>query len=231
MTRALLVCAAVRPGSRELVAELAPSFDVVIGVDGGGSLCLDAGIVPTMLVGDFDSIEAEFLTKAVACGVTIRRFPADKDRTDLVLAIEQARELGVDRIAVTAATSARLDHTLGVLAALAGAADLQPQIVEPGLNGWVLSREGRCSVTLQGPGATVSVVPHTASARVSASGVRWPLEHADISDTETLGISNVVLGSSAVITVGEGVAFVLSPRTDAAPAHEPFRGLGETHGV
>ena len=220
MKRALLVCAAAQPGSRDLVAAIAPGFDVIIGVDGGGALCLDAGIVPTMLVGDFDSIETELLDRAVASGVPLRSYPRDKDSTDLELAIGEARGLGATEITVTAATTGRLDHTLGVLAALAAAADLAPRIAEPDLNGWLLSPGGRPAVHVRGIGATLSIVPFTASARISAAGVRWPLEYADILHTGAAAISNVVLEAEAVVTVEEGVAYVLSPRTDVAPAEE-----------
>ena len=231
MTRALLVCAAEQPGSRELVADLAPRFDVVIGVDRGGAICFEAGIVPTVLVGDFDSIEAAFLDEAARRKVPIRSYPADKDQTDLALAISEARAFGVAEITVTAATSERLDHTLGVFAALGSAADLVPRIVEPDLNGWLLSDRGRSAVHLQGAGSTVSILAFTPTARVSATGVRWPLEHADISDTDTLGISNVVLGHEAVVTVEQGAAYVLSPRTDAAPAEQSPRTAEGTRGV
>lgn len=220
MTRALLVGAAPQPGSRELVGRIAADYDVVIGVDGGGAVCFEAGVTPTLLVGDFDSLDAAHLVEAQRLGVPIRSHPRDKDRTDLDLAIGEARALGVTRIAVTAASTGRLDHTLGVAAALVAASDLRPILVEPDLNGWILSDAGRTEVRLTGPGATVSVVPITQTVRVSASGVRWPLEHADISYTDTVGISNVVLVAEALVSVESGVAWVLSPRTHVPPAEE-----------
>ena len=231
MTRALIVCAAVQSGGHDLVAALAHHFDVVIGVDGGGTVCLEAGVVPTMLVGDFDSIETESLDEAAARGVPLRSYPPDKDRTDLVLAIGEARALGVTEITVTAATSARLDHTLGALAALVEAVDLAPRIVEPDLNGWLLCAHGRASVRVRGIRATVSIVPFTPTVRLSAGGFRWPLEHADILHTDTVGISNVVLEDGAFVTVEAGGAYVLSPRTHVPPAEESPVSPTGTDGV
>ena len=231
MSRALLVCAVPQARGIELVRDIAGEFDVVIGVDAGGAVCLRAGVTPMLVVGDFDSIDAAALDEVARMGVPIRSYPTDKDRTDIDLAIGEARDLGATEIAVTAATAERLDHTLGVVAALAGAGDLSPRLLEPDLNGWILSSAGHAAVTLDGIGATVSVLALTPSARVSARGVRWPLELADISSVSTMGISNVVSVNGAMISVDAGIALVLSPRTDVAPAVEsrsPSNGTGTT---
>jgi len=218
MTRALLVCAVPQPGGVELLRRLAPSFDIVIGVDAGAAVCLEAGITPAALVGDFDSIDTAVLDESVRLGVPVRSYPPDKDRTDIDLAIFEARSLGATQLTVTAATTERLDHTLGVIGVLAGNADMMPELVEPSLNAWLLSEEGRRDVSLCGVGATVSIVALTPVARVSAVGVRWPLVSADISYTTTLGISNVVVHDGARIEIEAGRAFVLSPQTHVAPA-------------
>jgi thiamine pyrophosphokinase len=225
MKRALLVCAVPQPGGVELVARMASEFDIVIGVDAGAATCLRAGVTPTVLVGDFDSLDTDVLDEAVGLGVPVRSYPPDKDRTDIDLAIYEARTMGVTQVCVTAATTERLDHTLGVIAALVGAADLMPYVVEPGLNAWVLSSQGRREVTLRGPGATVSIIAFSPAARVSAVGVRWPLISADISYTATLGISNVVVDDAARVSIEEGVALVLSPVTHVPPACEHVPNL------
>lgn len=220
MTRALLVCAVPQAGGAELVARIAPHYAIVVGVDEGAAVCLQAGVVPTMLVGDFDSISTSVLDDAVGLGVPIRSYPPDKDRTDMDLAISEVRAMGATSIGVTAASTERLDHTLGVIAALAGAADLQPSLIEPDLNAWVLAPEGRDELVLEGVDATVSIVAFTPAARVSAVGVRWPLVSADISYTATVGISNVIVADGARISIEAGVALVLSPRTHVPPAAE-----------
>jgi thiamine pyrophosphokinase len=217
--RALLVCAASVEGSSELVSVLAPNADLIIAVDGGGLACLEAGVTPDALVGDLDSSDSETVERLVALGVPVHRFPAEKDSTDLELAIREARAQGADEIVVTAATSGRLDHTLAALAALASAADLRPRIVEPDLSAWLLARAGRRELTLRGAGATVSLIPWGGIALVSAHGVRWPLDHAEIGPESTLGVSNVVVSrDGATFSLHQGVALVLSVRGALPPA-------------
>lgn len=216
--RALLVCAAPVTGSGELVARLAPNADLVVAVDGGGAVCLEGGVTPDVLVGDLDSADSETVDTLLARGVPIHRFPAEKDATDLELAIAQARRMGATRVVVTGATSGRLDHTLATVSALSAAADLWPQLIEPDLSGWLLARSGRRELSLGGVGSLVSLIAWGGVALVSAHGVRWPLDHADIGPESTLGVSNVVLSSEARISLHQGVVLVLSVRDTLPPA-------------
>lgn len=218
---ALLVCASPSPGAADLVARLASSHDLIIAVDGGGSVCTEAGVIPDLLVGDFDSLPSEEVDRFVARGVTTQAYPADKDRTDLALALDEARRQGVDTVTVTAASSGRLDHTLAVIGALTAASDLRPRLREPNLSAWILTPSWRPSVRLKGSGATVSVFALTERATVSATGFRWPLTEAALRSLSSLGVSNVITDPvGAMVLVDEGVALVLSPRVDRAPAVE-----------
>lgn len=218
---ALLVCAAPVPGSPELVARLAVTADLVIAVDGGGAVCREAGVTPGVLLGDFDSLDSLSVDEFASEGVRIHRFPAEKDATDLELALGEARRMGADQVVVTAALAGRLDHTLGTLGALAAVPALRPRFTEPEMNGWVLHEEGRRELSLTGRGATLSIIPFGGAATVSVTGVRWPLQLADISPESTLGISNrITAAEGARVTVYRGTVAVISATVDAPPARE-----------
>jgi len=210
--RVLLVAAAPREGSESLVAELAASADMTIAVDGGGAVCLAAGVVPNVVLGDFDSLTPAALERIAESGAWVVRFPAEKDETDLELALAEARSAGADEVVLTCATAERLDHTLAALGALAANADLRPELAETDLSGWVLAPGGRDSVELEGEGATVSLVALGSSAVVSATGVRWPLEAAELRPGSGLGISNVITDrAGARFSVTSGSLLVLAP--------------------
>ena len=218
---ALLVCASPSPGSAELVGRMAPSYDLIIAVDGGGSVCTEAGVIPDLLVGDFDSLPSVEVDRFIARGVKTLAYPADKDQTDLELALDETRRQGVDTVTITAASSGRLDHTLAVMGALAAAQDLRPTLREPDLSAWILTPSWRPSVRLKGSEATISVLALTARATVSVTGVRWPLTEATLGSLSSLGVSNIITDTTgAMVLVDEGVALVLSPRVDRAPAVE-----------
>ena len=215
--RALLVCASPVVGSSSLLARLAEDADLVVAVDGGGSLCLEAGIVPDMVLGDFDSLPAIDLQRLRTSGAEVLEFPAEKDASDLELAVAEARSQGATSVVVTAASSGRPDHYLAVLGVLASARDLRPTIVEPEAEMWLLSVEGRASLVLSGADATISLIPFGGSAVVSARGVQWELKDAILKADSSTGLSNRIDSKGlARICVATGIVLVFLPHATGA---------------
>jgi thiamine pyrophosphokinase len=84
---------------------------VVWCADSGLLACLDAGILPQRLIGDGDSTPPEVWQKAQDDGIAVTRHPADKDLTDLQLALFTAgRELAGIPVVVTGCWGGRFDH-------------------------------------------------------------------------------------------------------------------------
>jgi thiamine pyrophosphokinase len=213
--RALLVAAAPVESSAELVQRLAAKSGVIIAVDAGGAVCLDAGVLPDVVLGDFDSIAPEHLERLTEAGVSVVWYPPKKDATDLELAVAEARHAGATELVVTCATSGRLDHTLAAIGALIRAADLRPEIEEPDLSAWLLSVRGRDSVRLGGVGATISLMALGGPAVVSASGVEWVLAQETLLPGSGLGISNIITAAEgATISLHEGIVLVMAPVID-----------------
>ena len=99
-----------------------PPFEAVIAVDGGLDAALAAGLVPTLLLGDLDSVTPAGLRWADEHGLPVMRHPADKDDTDTALALAEivrtADLAATDVIVLGASTIDRFDHVLGTLIAL-----------------------------------------------------------------------------------------------------------------
>jgi thiamine pyrophosphokinase len=215
--RALLVCAAPAPGASALLPGLAAEADLVVAVDGGGSVCLEARVVPDIVLGDFDSLPSADLDRLVLQGASVIEYPADKDASDLELALVEVRSRGANSVVITAASTGRLDHTLAVLAVLSSVADLRPHLVEPELDVWVLSPSGCSSIGLSGAGATISLMPCGASATVSACGCVWELAETELDPSSSLGLSNRIgPDGRATIGVSRGVVLLLAPRGPGA---------------
>lgn len=70
------------------------------------------GILPDILVGDFDSINPEMLEKCVLNNIEIKQFDIRKDFTDSEIAVKAALEKGCDRLLFLGAFGSRLDHML-----------------------------------------------------------------------------------------------------------------------
>ncbi|MCD2224868.1 thiamine diphosphokinase [Listeria cossartiae] len=86
-----------------------------VGVDRGAKRLLDRGIVPTIAMGDFDSLTTEELADLKTKVNEVLEFPAEKDETDTEIGLSWAMEQQPDIIRIFGATGGRLDHLLANL--------------------------------------------------------------------------------------------------------------------
>ena len=90
------------------------AWDYVVCADAGMRFCHSAGILPDLILGDFDSVDEEsyeYFQKV--CPERMERFPTHKDETDTELALLRAIDAGADAITMIGATGTRLDHVMG----------------------------------------------------------------------------------------------------------------------
>jgi len=208
---ALIVAAAPHGLPTGRLASLAARATVVIGVDGGAGACLRAGLVPSVVIGDLDSLPPADQSQLREAGSEFIVAPAHKDETDLDLAVQYASGHGVERLVVTGCATGRLDHTLAALGTLVRAVQFQPIVVEAELDAWILAPGHRSVVDLATAGATFSVVALVNHAEVSVSGATWPLDRTLLAPLCSLGVSNVVAPGGATVTVHSGIVAVLAP--------------------
>jgi thiamine pyrophosphokinase len=190
-------------------------FDAIIAADSGLDVALAAGLAPTMLVGDLDSISPAGLAWADAHGLVVEAHPADKDDTDTALAVRRALELGATELVLLGGDATdRLDHLLGTLTCLG-----TPELATcDALSAWfgatlvhVLHPGHQVTLHLAA-GATFSLLSlHGACAGVDVRNARWPLTAADLTAGSTLGISNESIGKPVTVAVARGVLTVIVP--------------------
>jgi thiamine pyrophosphokinase len=185
------------------------SDDILIAADGGARLCLDLGLQPAIVIGDFDSLNSEDLAALKAAGSEIIQYPARKDFTDLELALRHTQSLAVDEILVLAALGARWDQTMANLL-LPVAFTSTPITLIDGKQEIRMARNSE-KLTLQGrPGDTVSLIPLAGDARgVTTQNLEYPLEMETLLFGSSRGVSNVMLKENASVTLQEGVLFVV----------------------
>ena len=191
----------------------------VIAVDSGLDVALAAGLTPTVLVGDLDSISATGLDWARSTGVAIRSYPADKDATDTALALATTAALAAgDPVAdlrlLCGSASDRLDHLLGLLVAL-GASELstfRSVRADVGSTRVHVVHPGRDIALSLPAGAVFSLLSlHGTCAGVDVEGARWPLASATLTPEATVGISNESLGRDLAVRCASGVLTVVVP--------------------
>lgn len=219
--RALLVCAAQASSDVSLVRTLARDSAFIVAVDAGAGVLDDCGVTPDLLIGDMDSIHPALLDRLRERGVETITHAAEKDFTDLELALHEVRRRGYGTVTVTGVTQGRIDHALGAVGALGACPDLMPEIREPGLSAWVISADHRDVLTLAGRDAVVSVQALGGPACVSVRGCRWDLDLEVLTPFEARGVSNRIVSATCVVRVHEGVCLVSSPEVGGREPAEP----------
>lgn len=185
------------------------SAALVVAADGGARHAAPLGLPLHQVVGDFDSLSAEDTDELEAAGVIIARFPTNKDATDTELALLAALDAGATEITLLCSWGGRSDHAIGTFALLAhprcGAATV---VILDEQTRTQLVRSG-AELTLRGAvGRIISITPWGGDATVSATGVRWTLDSADLIAGSTRGISNVATATESIITVHDGAVLV-----------------------
>lgn len=205
----VVVVAGGDPPTPEEIARL-PADPVVVAADAGLDHALKAGLTVTVAVGDMDSVSPESLAAAEQSGTRIERHSADKDQTDLELALELAARLA-DRVTVIGAGGGRLDHLLGNLAVLAS-----PRWSGVDIEAWLGDAQ---AVVVHShrflnvePGSTVSLFALGGSARVTTTGLAWPLNDELLDPLTSRGVSNLATTPIPKVTVSEGVVVAIVPR-------------------
>lgn len=184
--------------------------DGVIAVDGGLAHCEAMGIVPDELIGDFDSLDERLKEKYSY--LPCRRYPREKDASDLELAVEASLERYPERITLFAALGGRIDHALSNLYLLLRYPKLLTIVSD---REELFAVEGE-KVVEASPGEGVSLFCLTGKARgVTTRGLKWELERAEI-DHAFFSLSNICIGSTFSLSVEEGL--LLCSRYDASPA-------------
>ncbi len=208
MKKALLFAnGRITPGPllQRVLAE-AGDFAHIICADGGARQAQALGLLPRCIIGDLDSLSPAEVAAFRAAGVEIRQYSAEKDETDLELALRHCRALGVDRITILGALGGRIDQTLAniFLLALPALAAIDIEIVDGGQR-LRLMRPGRHQL-LGAPGDTISLISlGAAAAGISTKNLKYALHAESLQFGPARGLSNVMLAERAEITFERGL--------------------------
>ena len=183
-----------------------PADSFVIAADGGFAHTQALGLLPDLILGDFDSLGH------IPPGAEVH--PVEKDDTDSMLAIKKGLALGCDTFLLYGSLDGpRLDHTMANFQALQYLADR-------GCRGWLIGN--RQIVTLIKDGCVrlpagsrgyFSVFCLGEDARgVSIRGAKYALEDGELSAGFPLGVSNQFLGSDVHVDIKKGSLLLIWDR-------------------
>jgi thiamine pyrophosphokinase len=166
--------------------------------------------VARLVIGDMDTLFPEEVAQAELQGSEVRRYPADKDQSDLELAIVAAHEMGARCMTIVGALGGQWDHCLLNLLAplsLCQSLGLWARLVTDRAEIYLLSA-GEYSLR-EHPGTRTSLAAlSTRVEGLTLRGLLYPLEGATLCRKQTLGLANAVSEGEALIALTDGELLV-----------------------
>jgi thiamine pyrophosphokinase len=189
------------------VATWIEAADLVIAADGGMLRVLEAGYLPDIVIGDFDSISSDMISDEITA-------VEDKDQnsTDCAKLLNYVKSQGFSHITLVCAEGDLSDHFIDTVHCSVRT-DLNVLLgLERGL-AYILSGPTSKTVPAE-PGRRVSMLPLESIKNASLSGVQWSFEGQELSVRGFTSISNAATESSVNVSFDEGSAYLFI-ETDA----------------
>lgn len=185
----------------------------IIAADRGLEACRALGIVPTDILGDFDSIkERNLLEEYERKGIPVRTYPTRKDYTDTHLAVEYAIGLSPSSVTVLGATGSRMDHTLANLSMLCllAKAGIWGKIVDSHNEIEMLCGQVERKYSPSPDKKYISLLAWGGEAKgIDLEGFAYPLKNASMTPDVSLGVSNEIEGTQGILRMREGNLLVI----------------------
>ncbi len=188
-----------------------PAPSMVIAADSGLDAAVANGIGVDLVVGDLDSVSPTALAAAERAGMVIERHPADKDATDLDLALRRVADGGFPICYVLGGGGGRLSHLLAnaqlVAAERHRGIDVRWLVGDAEVR---VARPDRPVIIEGSRGDLASLLPSAAAATgITTVGLRWALHGATLEPGSSHGVSNELTASQAMVSVGSGTLLVI----------------------
>jgi thiamine pyrophosphokinase len=179
----------------------------VIAADGGMAHAETLDLAPELWVGDFDSTSEELAERHRH--VARHAFPAEKEKTDGEIAVDEAVRLGAREIVLVGGLGGQADHALAHFGLIL-------KLGRRRVSSFITSGHEEAYPILNGThhfdlprGTRFSVVPFTDLAGLDLDGVKWPLSHRSVPLGSSLTISNVAMGP-VTVRLSQGYAVALA---------------------
>ena len=208
----ILLFANGQANSGEMVELVLSHMDTpyVLCADGGALNAVKFGYTPQTIIGDLDSLTTDQLLKFEANGASIIRYPAEKDETDLELALYWCIEHHAKSIIIVGGLGGRFDQTLAniYLLSLPQLQNIHVAVVEDKQSIRLL-RAGEYQID-GNVGDTISLMPIGDRVQgITTTALKYPLKDEDLLLGPARGVSNVMIEDLATISIRDGLLLLV----------------------
>lgn len=205
MTRFVVLLGGDLTATRRLRSQIQAAR--IIAADGGMIHAETLGVTPELWVGDFDSTSDDLAERHR--DVPRHKFPAEKDKTDGEIAVDEALKLGAREIVLVGGLGGQTDHSAAHLGLIL-------KLGRRRVHAFITSGHEEAYPILNGThhydlpqGSRFSVVPFTDLAGLDLEGVKWPLTNRSVPLGSSLTVSNIAMGP-VTVRLSQGYAVALA---------------------
>lgn len=173
--------------------------DFLVAVDGGCDTVRRMGLVPDLVLGDFDSVQEDPVGKECI------RLQREKDETDTLYAVQLMAKRGYKYIVIYGGTGGeRISHTISNLQTLIAFSNIHIFLLDRDEVMFLLvDGEIHFSKKCQGMLSVFSLTEE--SVGVSERNLKYQLEDAKMVHGYPIGVSNEFIGLESVVAVKKGM--------------------------
>ena len=193
----------------EIIEQNICKGDYIICLDGGLKHADNAGIMPNVIVGDFDSVDMALVEKYREKGAEVHSFPVRKDFTDMEIGINIAAEKNIGELVLLGALGGRTDHALGNIFNMQQALNkgIEISIIDENQHIFLLSKEKKFRYK---KGMIISLIPITGKVEgVKTANLSYPLNDETLYSGYSRGVSNIFDEDEAQISISSGILLVI----------------------
>jgi thiamine pyrophosphokinase len=181
--------------------------DYIIAADGGYDYLININCTPDTVIGDFDSRDG------IPNHPHVIKLNKIKDDTDMIAAVNLGIERGYREFHIHGATGGRLDHTLANIQTIAYLSKQHCSAYIYGDN-YVITALTDGTITFDNTySGIMSIFAHdTTVSGVTLTGLKYPLNDVELTNTFPLGVSNEFIGMETTVTVRNGTLIIIYKR-------------------
>ena len=184
-----------------------PVLDYVIACDRGYEYAQRLGLIPDVIIGDFDS------SPQPDTEIPVHVHPVRKDDTDTMLAVRHALEKGFRQILICCALGGRLDHAFANIQSLAFAAQAGAVARIVSEDTCITVFSGGCMTFPRREGRSFSCFALSDTCTgVSIQGAEFACNGLDISNRFPIGVSNVWREDEIRVSCDTGILAVIESK-------------------
>jgi thiamine pyrophosphokinase len=200
------------------VKKIVTKEDCLIAADGGVKQILELGLIPRIVIGDFDSTPLPLQKKLTKMcrdqksllPTSLIKYPVKKDKTDFELAIDYCLEKKFKEIIICGILGDRIDHFIGNILLLVKVQQenktLKIKIIEGNQEVFIVNKE----IVINGQiKEEVSIIPITKLKGIITKGLEYKLNNEIIPFGSTRGISNVFNKTTAKVRISDGIGLII----------------------